>query len=74
MITKLDRAVTRYLVVLALPAPARHDEAGWANRLDRLDRLRFQAFDLLVRRQRYKKLRGRKAWLAKSNLHRPPLA
>ena len=74
MVTKLDRAVTRYLVVLNMPAPARHDEAGWVVRLDRLDRLRFQALDLLIRRQRYKKLKARKAWRAKSNPHRPPLA
>lgn len=74
MITKLDRAVTRYLVVLALPPPPRHDEDAWAARLDRLDRLRFQTLDLLVRRQKYKGLRGRKAWLLRANLHRPPLA
>ena len=73
MITKLDRAVTRYLVVLAMPTPARHDEQAWTIRLDRLDRLRFKALDLLVRRQRYKKLKGRKVWLSKANLHRPPL-
>lgn len=74
MITKLDRAVTRYLVVMNMPAPARHDEEAWTVRLDRLDRLRYRALDLLIRRQRYKGLKGRKAWLAKSNLHRPPLA
>jgi hypothetical protein len=74
MVTKLDRAVTRYLVVLNMPVPARHDEAAWTVRLDRLDRLRYRALDLLIRRQRYKGLKSRKAWLAKSNLHRPPLA
>lgn len=69
MVTKLDRAVTRYLHALTVPAP-KDDGAIAAH----LDRLRFAAPDLLIRRQRYSGLNGRCAWFSKRNPHRPPLA
>lgn len=72
MITKLDRAVTRYLHALTLPVPK--DDDAIAAHLDHLDRLRYAALDLLIRRQRYSGLNGRRAWFRKSNPHRPPLA
>ncbi|WP_043585295.1 hypothetical protein [Geminisphaera colitermitum] len=74
MITKLDRAVARYLIILNAPRPARHDEIAWAVRLDRLDRARYVVLNLLIKRQRYRRLKSRKAWTARNNPHRPPLA
>lgn len=77
MITKLDRAVIRYLRVLGRPKPPHKDERAWMQLMDELDHTRFAVLDVLLRKGRYSRLKGqaqtgRKLWRTRSNLHRPP--
>ncbi|WP_043588951.1 hypothetical protein [Geminisphaera colitermitum] len=72
MITKLDRAVVRYCHLLKSAPP--DEDHGWVAWMDKLDRARFDVLNLLFKRQRYRRMRCRKAWVNKANPHRPPLA
>jgi hypothetical protein len=73
MVTKLDRAVLRYLLALNLK-PTGRDESALAEYLDRIDRARFDVLDQLIKKPRYRGCHARPAWKRRDNPHRPPLA
>ncbi len=74
MITKLDRAVARYLTALNARRPNGKDELACCAWSDGLDRARYRLLDELIRKARYRGLTSRRAWLASNNPHRPPYA
>ena len=69
MITKLDKVVIRYLVVLAQPRP--RGEAAICHYMDKIDVARYRVLDLLIRKPRYRGVRSRDAWKSRNNPHRP---
>lgn len=74
MITKLDKAVIRYLGKLAKPSP--RDELQFCAYMDELDQARFEVLTVLFRRPKYARLtgrfqHGRRVWRSRSNPHRP---
>ena len=69
MITKLDRVVIRYLVLLDSPKPK--SEAALCHWLDQVDAARFRVLDLLIRKPRYRGVKARVAWKRRDNPHRP---